>query len=96
MRAWALLLAGLAVWAAHFFALYAIAGLLPARPMPAAALVAAATAFAVVAEGTILWRAQVRGHGADGLDRWLAHVTSLAAAIALLAVIWQSLPVLLV
>lgn len=55
MRTWATLLGGLTVWAAHFFAIYAIACILPGQTA-ARWLVVGATLPAIVADAVILWR----------------------------------------
>lgn len=95
MRAWALLLAGLLVWAAHFFVLYAIASVLPGQAGATWAVIAA-TAVAVAAISLILRRTRA-GHGEpDAMDRWVAYIARLGAALALIAVLWQAFPALLV
>ena len=92
MRSWALLLSGLLVWAAHFFALYAIASILPGQPI-ASVLVLAMTVGAVAANLLILsfvWRTSVQ----DRLAIWIEAGARLGAALSLVAVIWQALPAL--
>ena len=96
MRPWALLLAGLTVWAAHFFVLYGIASVLPGRPASAAWLVLAATVVAVAADALILRRALSGRASPDALDNWIARGAGLGAALSLLAVIWQAVPILFV
>ena len=95
MRAWAILLGGLTIWAAHFFALYGIASALPGRP-EARWLVVAATVAAVAGNALILWQAFGRASRSDELERWLVHLGGLGAAISMLAVLWQVVPVLIV
>jgi hypothetical protein len=94
MRAWAIVLGGLAVWAAHFFLLYAIASVLPGRP-EARPLVLAATVPAIAANTLILWKALGRPRGRDPLDNWIARLGALGAALSLIAVAWQAVPALL-
>jgi hypothetical protein len=94
MRAWAILLGGLVVWAAHFFALYSIASILPGRP-EARWLVLAATVPAILADGLIVWRAAARTGAADQLHRSIGQISAVGAALSLIAVIWQALPALL-
>ena len=93
MRAWTILLGGLAVWAAHFFVIYGIASVLPGRP-EARWLVLAATLPAVAADGLILWRTIGRGRRPDPLGRWTSQLGAMGAAISLIAVLWQSAPAL--
>ncbi len=95
MRAWALLLAGLVVWAAHFFALYAIASVLPGQAGATWAVIAA-TAAAVAVIAMILHRTRAPPVEADATERWVIHIARLGAALALVAVLWQAFPVLLV
>lgn len=95
MRAWALLLAGLTVWAVHFFALYAIASVLPGQPS-AVWWIAVATALAVTANVVIVrLTSPVSGRSGE-IDGWVARVARLGAAISLVAVLWQAFPALLV
>jgi len=93
MRGWILMLAGLAVWAAHFFILYAIASLLPGQPQ-ARWWALAATLPALAAAALILRRA-LASSGADPFERWMGHLAALGAATALLAIAWQVAPALL-
>jgi len=91
MRAWVLILAGLIVWAAHFFALYGIASVFPGLPV-ARWLTLAVTVPALAADGAILVHA-LRGRSSDDrLDRWIAGLASLGAALSVVAVLWQGLP----
>ena len=94
MRAWTILLGGLVVWTAHFFALYAIASVLPGQG-EARWWVLAATFPALAANGLILWKTIGPGNN-DPLDRWIARVGAGGAALSLLAVIWQALPALMI
>ena len=93
MRAWTIMLGGLAVWAAHFFTLYGIASLLPGRP-EARWLVLAATLTAVAANGLLLWKTTRGANEADSLDRWTSQLGASGAAVSLVAVIWQCVPAL--
>lgn len=95
MRSWALLLGGLLVWTAHFFALYGIASIFPdtglARILTGVAtLIAAAGALWLL---VVAWRA---GRSDDDLTRWTGGLTALGAGLALIAVLWQGLPALIV
>jgi NO-binding membrane sensor protein with MHYT domain len=93
MRAWAVVLGGLAVWAAHFVALYAIASALPGRP-DARWLVLAATIPAIAGDALILWKTIGSGRRSDPLDDWIVRLGALGAAISGVAVAWQALPAL--
>lgn len=95
MRAWTIVLGGLAVWAAHFFVLYGIASVLPGRP-EARWLVLAATLPAVATDGLILWKTIGGGSRPDPLDRWTSQLGAIGAAISLIAVIWQCAPALVI
>jgi hypothetical protein len=94
MRAWAILLGGLTVWAAHFFALYAIASILPGQP-EARWLALAATVPAILADGLLVWRAAAWMRATDQLHRSIGQISAVGAALSLIAVIWQALPALL-
>lgn len=95
MRAWLLLLAGLAVWTVHFFALYAIASALPGRSIAVWAVLAATT-VAVAADAAIICRTWAARGGPDEIDSWVAHLAVLGAGISLIAVLWQASPALLI
>ncbi|MBV7486861.1 hypothetical protein [Bordetella sp. BOR01] len=98
------LLAGPLVWAVHFVFIYAANGVFCARPalyglwVDAALSVwamGAAAVLAIAAIALIYWRQQARWPQTDepGFFRWVAGALSLLAVIA---IIWQTLPVLLV
>jgi hypothetical protein len=95
MRPWAILLGGLAIWAVHFFVLYAIASVLPGMP-EARWLATAATVPAVAADGLILWNTIGNASRLDPLDRWVFRLGGTGAAISLIAVIWQCAAALIV
>lgn len=94
MRAWALFLGGLLIWAAHFFMLYAIASLFLSA-ITARVLTGVATVAAIGAEvWMLLWaRARLRNER-DGLDRWMAGLALIMAGLSLVAVVWQGMPAL--
>lgn len=94
MRAGAILLGGLAVWAAHFFVLYGIASVLPGRP-EASWLVLTATVPAILADAWIGWRAAAWMRPTDQLHGSIGQIGAVGAALSLVAVIWQALPALL-
>lgn len=93
MRQWAILLGGLVVWAAHFFAAYIAASLFPGSDT-ARWLTAGATVAALAADGAILlWTLRAPG---VGLDRWIRQLGAIGATLSLVAVLWQGLPALLI
>lgn len=94
MRPWTILLGGLAIWAAHFFALYGIASVLPGRA-EARWLAVAITLPALAADGLILGRILGRERRLGQLDRWISRVGASGAALSLVAVVWQSVPALI-
>ena len=91
MRAWATVLGGLAIWAAHFFLLYAIASVLPGRP-EARWLVLAVTLPAVAGEALIIRRTMAGARRPDELDAWIARLGTAGAGLSLVAVVWQAVP----
>lgn len=93
MRRWVLLLGGLLVWAAHFFALYIIASLFPGDAA-ARWLALVVTLAALAAGGAILWL-NLRKQS-DSFDRWARGLGAAGAALSLVAVLWQALPAFLV
>lgn len=93
MRGWPAILAGLAVWAAHFVAVYAIASVWPGQPRIATWLVIAMTTAAIVANVAILWRL-ARVTTDDDLDRWVIRLAQGGAALSLVAVAFQTVPAL--
>lgn len=97
MGKWTLLLGGLTIWAAHFFLLYAFASLFPGRDL-ARILSLAATLPALAASGWLLWLT-VRGRqpqNSDDFGGWVRNVGALGAALAIIAILWQALPALMV
>ena len=92
MKSWLILLAGLLAWTAHFFAVYAIASLLPGRA-EARWLVVLVTAIALAATSWLLLRAlRVRRSSEDEIDRWIGRGSLLGCALALVAIVYQGLP----
>ena len=92
MKSWLILLAGLLAWTAHFFAVYAIASLLPGRA-EARWLVFLVTAIALAGTSVLLLRA-LRAHrgSADEIDRWVGGGGVLGCALALVGILYQGLP----
>jgi hypothetical protein len=92
MRSWLLLLAGLLVWAAHFFALYAIGEFAGATPGWRWA-VAALTLACLAAEIALLLRVR-HAPRRDSFERWRASVAAGGLLLGAIAVAWQGLPAL--
>ena len=95
MRAWALLLGGLLVWATDFVLLYAIGSIFLTTPV-GRLLAGVATLLALGADVWLLIMSRARYTEAqDEFERWMARIATLAAAISTLAVLWQGFPVIL-
>lgn len=94
MRAWGIMLGGLAVWAAHFLLLYGFASALPGRP-EVPWLVLAATISAAAADALILWWIVKRPAPRDPLESWMNRLGIFGAGVSLVALIWQSAPALI-
>ena len=96
MRVWAMLLGGLIVWTAHFFAVYGIASIFPGTSL-ARWLTIAVTLPALAVTGWLLWLSlrQRRSDEADSFDRWTAGLAALGNAVGLIAVAYQGLPAIL-
>jgi len=89
MRAWLLVLGGLIVWTAHFVAIYAVASVFPGQGI-ARWIVLAASVAAIGVNLAILW--WTKGLRGDPLDGWICTTGRIAAALSILAVIWQTVP----
>lgn len=94
MRTWAFFLGGMIIWAAHFFALYAIASLFLTSPIARWLTLAATLGCAAAALGLLIVARQ-KSAGSD-TDNWLAQLSTLFAGGALIAVLWQGLPALII
>ena len=100
MRAWLFMLAGLIVWAVHFMGVYAIASVADvvgqADAPPALWLISVLTLICATADALILAAAMRQGRRAtDDLERLICSLARLAAAISIVAVLWQGLPALI-
>jgi hypothetical protein len=94
-----LCLLGPAVWAAHFFILYATealacTGASPARSVSWSAAIATAVACIGLA-AFLIWQLQNKAHTRPDAARFLRHISVALAGLAMLAVIWTAAPVLL-
>ena len=93
MRSWVVLLGGLLVWAAHFFALYGIGEFSGASATSRFAILLL-SALALLADGVLAWRLLPLPR-ADDFARWRAGVALGGVALSALAVVWQALPALI-
>lgn len=93
MPGWRTMLGGLAVWAAHFFTLYALGSVFESAP-PARFGSLVATIAAVIANLAILGalRRPSAAPADDPLAFWMKSLGSLGARLSLVAVLWQGLP----
>lgn len=94
MRAWSILLGGLAVWAVHFFVLYGVGSVLPGRS-EARWLVLGLTLPALAVDAMILRKTIWPKDRTDPLDRWILQLGATGASVSLVAVVWQSVPALI-
>ncbi|HUG46619.1 MAG TPA: hypothetical protein VMK31_08955 [Sphingomicrobium sp.] len=96
MGKWGLLLGGLIVWAVDFFALYAIASILPGTSFVARALAIVVTLAALAADAWLIrfaWKAA--GSAGDEVDGWIARTGLAGAALSFVSVLWQGFPAIL-
>jgi cytochrome bd-type quinol oxidase subunit 2 len=97
MRTWRFLLAGMLVWTVHFFGAYILASIFPERVVVARALAAALTLACLAA---LIWLARrslaAISQERDELSGWAAMLATLLSAIAIIAVLWQAFPILVV
>jgi len=103
-RAFLFMLAGPIIWAAHFLFIYSVNGIACARPalhgawagLPVSSWIIVAAGLAALAAMALIHlrlrtRAPPIGH--PGFLAWLAGALSLLSAVA---VVWETIPVLLV
>lgn len=97
MGRWLLLLGGPLIWAAHFLAIYFIASLAEQLSgetgLIARALILAAGGVAIIAALLVLASAR-RLSTQNALDRFWRLIAQAGAVLAIIAVLWQSLPAL--
>lgn len=88
MKSWLPLLGGLAVWAIHFFGIYAMAEI--------GLHIAVGLALTILCAGAEIWilRYLSRQGNSDPFADWKRSVAIGGAAISLMAVCWQALPVI--
>ncbi|WP_106639086.1 hypothetical protein [Allosphingosinicella vermicomposti] len=91
MRSWIILLGGLALWAVHFFGLYFTGSIFlssgTARSIAGLFTLACAAA-------TLLLMAWINRQSEAVLAGWVSPAGRAGAVLALIAIIWQGLPVL--
>lgn len=92
MRTWTILLGGMIVWTAHFFALYFIGSIFLSTSL-ARWLVVVATLLCVAADLRLFF--WIRARRDMILDGWAASVGLVLTGLSLVAVVWQGLPALL-
>lgn len=97
MRSWLILLGGLLIWTADFFALYGVASIFPGLEI-ARYLTLAITAVAAAAATWLLLRmlTRMRDPASDELADWIPKLAAAEAALALVAILYQGAPALLV
>jgi hypothetical protein len=96
MRTWAYLLGGLIVWAVQFFALY-IAASIFLTTMTTRVIAGMVTLLCLAAAGWLTWSACRRHKGRDDrFVRWSDNIAIMSGGTALIAVLWQGLPALLI
>lgn len=93
MRSWLLLLGGLLVWAAHFFALYGI-GEFSDGGVAARGAILLLGVVAILADGLLARRLLPLPREGD-FARWRAGVALGGIMLSALAIFWQSLPALI-
>ena len=106
-----LLLGGLLIWAAHFMFVYAATSLACARGFAHITVLGAglvpftvmlATCLALLAAGWVLltalsWGGPLRGEAStDAGSAFIQHLTIALALIAMIAIVWNALPALVV
>lgn len=93
MRSWLLTLAGLLIWAAHFLTIYAAASVFPGTRI-ARWLTIGLTIIALGVLVLLIHRIcrRARAHASTGPARWLDTLALLGAALAVVAIVYQTLP----
>lgn len=93
MASWSVLLGGLLIWAVHLIGAYMI-GEFVGDGGTARITLAALTSAALAGEAAVgfwIWQR----HDGGAFDRWRDGIGLWSAALAALAIIWQTLPVLI-
>lgn len=92
-RSWAMLLAGLLIWAAHFFLLYGI-GEFTGGGIAPRLLVIALTVAALALMAWLGWRLH-HARVADDFEGWQSRVSLTLMALSSIAILWQAMPAFL-
>ncbi|WP_326914889.1 hypothetical protein [Sphingopyxis chilensis] len=93
MRTWAILLAGMLLWGLHFFALYGI-GEFWGSGAAARVAIGMLSIACLAAMAGLAFEVGRRTRG-DGLARWRTRLARGGLLLGAIAVIWQTLPMLL-
>lgn len=93
-RTWLFLLAGLILWAMHFFLLYGI-GEFTSGGLRWRLLIIGLTAIALSVMGWLGWRLRHAAAVVDDFERWQVHVSMTLMLLSSIAILWQALPALL-
>lgn len=91
MRTWLILTGGLIVWAVHFFGMYIIASVLPSSRASYWFSAAWTLPCIIVAVWLLVYLRRLQRSEAD----WRYRVGMAGAAFSLVAVLWQTLPILI-
>ena len=96
MRVWSLMLSGLLLWTAHFFAVYAAASIFPGTAL-ARYITAGLTVIAAAAAAWLLWRtgSALRDPEVEPLRAWTLKFAAAGNGLALVAILYQGAPALL-
>lgn len=92
MGSWLILLAGLIIWAVHFFLMYGI-GEFGGDGDGARATVLAITFLCVTANGGLM-AALLRTRTANEYELWRNRSALIGILLSIIAIIWQGLPAL--
>jgi len=95
MRAWALLLGGLILWAAHFFALYIVASVFHTT-LTARILTLVLTLICLIGCALLLSRLRSDKETGDPFSSWMNAIAMLGALGGAIAILWQALPAVLI
>jgi cytochrome c biogenesis protein CcdA len=97
MRRWLLFLGGPLIWAAHFAVIYAIASISmvgAGETTPAARVAILVAGIVAAIAAALMLIAALRAPRNEALGAFWRNVAALGALIALVAIVWQTLPAL--
>lgn len=96
MRHWLEMLGGLIVWAVHFLGVYVIASIgevVAQADDPLWRLAGFSFSVVCAVAATLLWARTMRRHAdGDEMDSLVRTVGGAGAALALVSIVWQTLP----